>query len=90
MKISEKLIDEIFKSDRETLQKIGKLVDARNSQLIENDTQKFYPGDKVQFESRKNETVRGTVKKVNRKTIQVVDNSSKSLWNVSPKFLSFI
>jgi len=49
---------------------------------------KFHVGDTVAFDSRRSGRVYGTVKKVNRKTIIVKENSGYMTWKVSPSLLT--
>jgi len=50
----------------------------------------LYPGVKVEFKDRSGATIRGTVKKVNRRTIFVQPENGFTQWRVSPQLLKVV
>ena len=75
----------ILNTPREDLELIRKAVNARMKQLIELEAKSFSKRDRVFFDYE-GETIRGTVIRVNKKTITLRSDNDVE-WRVSPKFL---
>lgn len=72
---------------RDELIKLNKRIVSRIKELDAESTTSFSLGDKVSFRTKKGKVVRGTVDKVNRKTIDVTDSTSMMKWRVSASML---
>jgi len=88
------LIDTVLEMDNyDQLKEVNQAVVGRmrmlNSQQQSAAAMTFYVGQKVEFTNRNDRVVRGTVVKVNRKTIKVDSDNINTLgrWNVSPTLL---
>ena len=79
------LVPMILNSPREDLNLISKAVNQRMKQLTELETKSFNKRDRVFFDYQ-GETIRGTVIRVNKKTITLRSDNDIE-WRVSPKFL---
>lgn len=74
--------DELIKLNKRIINKVKEL-DAEN-------TTNFNLGDKVNFRTKKGEFVQGTVDKINKKTIDILDTTGIRKWRVSPSILQKI
>lgn len=74
-----------LKMDRDDLDHVVELHEARSRNLITLSAMKFTVGDTVQFTSGAR-LIEGIVEKVNRKTINVSTHTQK--WRVSPSLLT--
>lgn len=72
---------------RDELIKLNKRIVSKIKELDAESTTSFSMGDKVSFRTKKGKTVYGTVDKVNRKTIDILDASSMLKWRVSASML---
>ena len=72
--------DELIELNREIVARIKMLQNLENSKK----TKLFRVDDDVKFESRKTgKCIYGTVQKVNRKTIDIKEKNSRTVWRVS-------
>ena len=78
----------IFSIDnREDLTKLGKALNLRFKQLQEMDVLEYDVGDKVSFDDREGNTVNGVITKMNRKTINVLQDNGVR-WRIAPSHLT--
>ena len=89
MTMTNYIIEEIMKMDRLTLNRVIDVVRVRQRQLSEILTLNFKKGDRVSFTGRYGVPLTGTVTKVNRKTVAVIDIHDTG-WRISPSLLTKI
>jgi hypothetical protein len=76
---------QIHNFSREEVLAVYKLLKNRLNQIELKAGNKFYPGAQVKFKTKDGSTLKGTVQKVNRKTVIV--KTLTSVWKVSPSRL---
>lgn len=72
---------------RDELIKLNKQIIGKIKELDAESTTSFNIGDKVKFRTKKGRVVEGTVNKVNKKTIDIMDDSVTMKWRVSASML---
>ena len=80
-------ITAVHKMSRSELELVVEAVKLRRTQLAKSAARKFVRGDSVRFTGRGGATVRGTVEKVNPKTV-VVDAGIDGKWRVTASMLT--
>ena len=83
--INKDVYDYIKNADNETLNVIITQINRRRSALQEEATDNFVVGQDVEFTRKDGDIVRGSIQKINRKTIHV--KTDLVLWKVSPSLL---
>lgn len=86
--ISEALRNMDERGLREANRKINNLIRAEYDRKSATKKAAFNIGDKVKFNSKREGLQKGTITKINRKTIEVETNPLMK-WRVSPNLLSF-
>lgn len=72
---------------RDELIKLNKRIVSRIKELDAESTVNFNKGDRVKFRTKKGEIIQGTVEKLNKKTIDIFDDSRHVKWRVSASIL---
>ena len=80
-------ITQIHKMSRSELELAVEAIKLRRTQLAKTAARKFVRGDSVRFTGKRGATVRGTVEKVNPKTV-VVDAGAQGKWRVTASMLT--
>lgn len=83
--INKDVYDYIKNADNETLNVIITQINRRRSALQEEATDNFVVGQDVEFTRKDGDIVRGSIQKINRKTIHV--KTDFVTWKVSPSLL---
>ena len=83
--LNKDVYDYIKNADNETLNVIITQINRRRSALQEEATDSFVVGQDVEFTRKDGDIVRGSIHKINRKTIHV--KTDLVLWKVSPSLL---
>ena len=83
--LNKDVYDYIKSADNETLNVIITQINRRRSALQEEATDNFVVGQDVEFTRKDGDIVRGSIQKINRKTIHV--KTDLVLWKVSPSLL---
>ena len=81
-------IAKIFTMDTNQLNDVIEAVKMRRTQLSRQATRALRIGDRVSFKGRRNETVRGVVEKVNRKTVSVRSSATGTRWRVTASMVN--
>lgn len=84
--INKDVYDYIKNADNETLNVIITQINRRRSVLQEEAIDNFVVGQDVEFTRKDGDTIRGSIQKINRKTI-LVKTDLNLLWKVSPSLL---
>ena len=84
--INKDVYDYIKNADNETLNVIITQINRRRSALQEEAIDNFVVGQAVEFTRKDGDIVRGSIQKINRKTI-IVKTDLNLLWKVSPSLL---
>ena len=71
----------------EDLELVQGALRVRYGELQAASTKTFRLGSKVEFFSRRGFMVKGKVTKINKKTVQVLDEEKHQIWKVSPGLL---
>ena len=82
-----KTLEAIHKMSRSELELVVAAVKLRRTQLAKSAARQFVRGDSVRFTGKRGATVRGTVEKVNPKTV-VVDAGVDGKWRVTASMLT--
>jgi hypothetical protein len=80
-------VTRIFQMDNRELDQVIAAVKQRRTWLAKDTARSIQAGQTVSFENR-NQTVLGTVKKVNPKNILVRENSTQTVWRVPANMLT--
>ena len=80
-------ITQIHKMSKSEIELAVEAIKLRRTQLARSAARKFVRGDSVRFTGRGGATVRGTVEKVNPKTV-VVDAGVQGKWRVTASMLT--
>jgi len=83
--LNKDVYDYIKSADNETLNAIITQINRRRSALQEEATDNFVVGQAVEFTRKDGDIVRGSIQKINRKTIHV--KTDFVTWKVSPSLL---
>ena len=83
--LNKDVYDYIKNADNETLNAIITQINRRRSALQEEATDNFVVGQAVEFTRKDGDIVRGSIQKINRKTIHV--KTDFVTWKVSPSLL---
>ena len=83
--LNKDVYDYIKNADNETLNAIITQINRRRSALQEEATDSFVVGQDVEFTRKDGDIVRGSIQKINRKTIHV--KTEFVTWKVSPSLL---
>ena len=84
--LNKDVYDYIKSADNETLNAIITQSNRRSSALQEEAIDNFVVGQDVEFTRKDGDTIRGSIQKINRKTI-LVKTDLNLLWKVSPSLL---
>jgi hypothetical protein len=84
--LNKDVYDYIKSADNETLNVIITQINRRRSALQEEATDNFVVGQDVEFTRKDGDTIRGSIQKINRKTI-LIKTDLNLLWKVSPSLL---
>ena len=84
--LNKDVYDYIKNADNETLNVIATQINRRRSVLQEEAIDNFVVGQDVEFTRKDGDTIRGSVQKINRKTI-IVKTDLNLLWKVPPSLL---
>lgn len=84
--LNKDVYDYIKSADNETLNAIITQINRRRSALQEEAIDNFVVGQDVEFTRKDGDTIRGSIQKINRKTI-LVKTDLNLLWKVSPSLL---
>lgn len=84
--LNKDVYDYIKNADNETLNVIATQINRRRSVLQEEAIDNFVVGQDVEFTRKDGDTIRGSIQKINRKTI-LVKTDLNLLWKVSPSLL---
>ena len=83
--LNKDVYDYIKNADNETLNVIITQINRRRSVLQEEAIDNFVVGQDVEFTRKDGEIIRGSIQKINRKTIHV--KTDFVMWKVSPSLL---
>ena len=84
--LNKDVYDYIKSADNKTLNAIITQINRRRSALQEEAIDNFVVGQDVEFTRKDGDTIRGSIQKINRKTI-LVKTDLNLLWKVSPSLL---
>jgi hypothetical protein len=84
--LNKDVYDYIKSADNETLNAIITQINRRRSALQEEAIDNFVVGQDVEFTRKDGDTIRGSIQKINRKTI-LIKTDLNLLWKVSPSLL---
>lgn len=77
--------------DQDELRELSKAIRVEYDRLQRREVDAFIPGDRVQFfASSIGRTLKGTVTRINRKTVGVQPDDDFRAWRVSPAYLTRI
>ena len=83
------VLDQVARMDNAELNRVVEAVKMRRTFISKESARGLFIGDSVQFESKRGNTVCGTVTKVNSKTV-VVDTVRDGRWKVTASMLTLL
>jgi hypothetical protein len=84
----EDIINSIDSMGEADLDEVSRAITHRRETLAARAAQAFKPGQKVEFSDKSGKLIRGTVDKVNKKSVSVKQDDNKFIvWRVGPSFL---
>jgi len=83
------VMDQVARMDSAELNRVVDAVKLRRTFIAKESARGLFIGDAVSFESKRGQTVEGTVTKVNTKTV-VVDTVTAGRWKVTASMLTLL
>ena len=83
------VMDQVSRMDTDELNRVVDAIKLRRTYIAKESARGLFIGDAVSFESKRGQTVQGTVTKVNQKTV-VVDTVTAGRWKVTASMLTLL